>query len=921
MKTQASFAAIVACFLVLAGIGSLQAQSFPPALKIDGVGIFQQTTVSGSSANYPGFISNGTGGSNYSIALLYSGPGGSLSNYSVSMDVDSYNSDTGESSSSHYDLSYNPATNTFELPGWTVSPVHSNGVPWVPPPNNATFGPPRIWVNGTIYSWSDSSFIDSDFSHGTDHYTGDVSRWVHLTFTPGDDPQYTVSGTAPDGSTITGAYTAGFFDVSGADVRAMGASTGVLYPAAPGSLPPAIRFGAPSPVWRYLGTSTGRMTLGYSGTRYHYAGANSGERLVIDAGSRVGWLVADNTFVQIGIYADGVIWTRSPDQVRAVEANGARIAPATAPAYGPVGVWVNRTLWRFAGTWNYAAAPATDFNLSTFPNPPSAVADYYVGSNAGQLLWIDSSRAVHLTNLDGASGTGTYDASSSTFDVSGFDVFAATAEGTSTTRINGPPSVWVNGILFDFSDAEDGVDNYDNGTGEMIEIGSTWAAGLDAEGRVLWQGSYDAGTSAFSITSVAAWQFDVRAYSGASPVLTGSHPLSGHPYAVKLDGEFLSFAGTLDTDGKDYYVGPTNHQGERLTIDSAGQVVFWLGNATPAPAGSGFLSGTVFVVSGHDLRACNVDHSPMPPSPAGTISGVARVWVNGVVWNRLGMVDDNARSTHADYYGGPNAGNLLTINPAGAVALRSPEDSGTYGNGVFLMNGNNDVRVADGAGHLVHPYLGSAAPAQLRIGGLHWQPIGYRADSSGQRTDYYAAAETGQRLSIGPGGAVTYSDRTNGVFNATGTYANGSYTPISGGGTFATGTVSSDLDILGNVLSLGSLADDHNTAGLTLSFRDDTSHSPPTATIGLTASRPLAHWLWARTSSPDPNANTVLMMQLDSTHRLSLFDPADATQPAAIVLDPGSGTSTFRGPVQFKGPVRVLPQGDIGMGEFTYSPW
>lgn len=80
--------------------------------------------------------------------------------------------------------------------------------------------------------------------------------------------------------------------------------------------------------------------------------------------------------------------------------------------------------------------------------------------------------------------------------------------------------------------------------------------------------------------------------------------------------------------------------------------------------------------------------------------------------------------------------------------------------------------------------------------------------------------------------------------------------------------------------------------------------------------RPQAQWLWARAASSS-GQNTLPVMKLDATHKLTLYDSPANGQPqkAGVELDPKEGgVSTLRGVL------RVRPGGDIDMGEFTASP-
>jgi hypothetical protein len=114
------------------------------------------------------------------------------------------------------------------------------------------------------------------------------------------------------------------------------------------------------------------------------------------------------------------------------------------------------------------------------------------------------------------------------------------------------------------------------------------------------------------------------------------------------------------------------------------------------------------------------------------------------------------------------------------------------------------------------------------------------------------------------------------------------------------------LDILGNALGLGSLADDPNTAGLSISFTDE--NNPYTGRSSRTQfgmARANSSWFWTR-AREDGDLDSVPQMQLDSRNRLLLYDPAQPTAPR-IILDPA-------------GHSYITPQGDIGMGEFQAAP-
>jgi hypothetical protein len=124
-------------------------------------------------------------------------------------------------------------------------------------------------------------------------------------------------------------------------------------------------------------------------------------------------------------------------------------------------------------------------------------------------------------------------------------------------------------------------------------------------------------------------------------------------------------------------------------------------------------------------------------------------------------------------------------------------------------------------------------------------------------------------------------------------------------------TITADLDVIGNVISFGSLSDDPATAGAALQFLDDGE----TATLASSLGRPAAQWWWYRAGINNTPAQPA--MGLDAGNRLKLADPQE---PAAsgVVLDPAvDGVSRFQGAVTVDGVlILTTPAGGISMGEF-----
>jgi hypothetical protein len=117
------------------------------------------------------------------------------------------------------------------------------------------------------------------------------------------------------------------------------------------------------------------------------------------------------------------------------------------------------------------------------------------------------------------------------------------------------------------------------------------------------------------------------------------------------------------------------------------------------------------------------------------------------------------------------------------------------------------------------------------------------------------------------------------------------------------------LDVHGNAFTLGSWWNEGGTLinGLALSFLDGGNASD----IRFQTTRRSTQWVWMHPEA-DGHVAATMSMSLDRDHRLRLFPPGGGSAPK-IILDP-SGRS------RFDGPVRIAPQGDISMGEFTHEP-
>lgn len=221
----------------------------------------------------------------------------------------------------------------------------------------------------------------------------------------------------------------------------------------------------------------------------------------------------------------------------------------------------------------------------------------------------------------------------------------------------------------------------------------------------------------------------------------------------------------------------------------------------------------------------------------------------------------------------------------------------------------------------------SGFPSTALVNGEYWHFVS--VDENGVL--HYVGDNPGQTMTLAPSStrAGVYDVVLTNPYNSsdTGEFHNFTFTMehgtqvISGTDTGSTinpqniarQSIAGDIDIFGNVLSLGSLRDDPDTAGLTMSFGDDLT----TSSLSMALARPSSSWTW---SHPGSLGSSTLLpaMKLNAQHRLGIYSLTDASAPA-IMLDP-AGVSNFKADVSVQGTLRVKARGDLGMGSFTNGP-
>jgi len=193
------------------------------------------------------------------------------------------------------------------------------------------------------------------------------------------------------------------------------------------------------------------------------------------------------------------------------------------------------------------------------------------------------------------------------------------------------------------------------------------------------------------------------------------------------------------------------------------------------------------------------------------------------------------------------------------------------------------------------------------------------ADTSGQRlvnlTDYQRNNDGSLKVGTTQDTQGTLSSARGSVRLRDGTLAlsgtdTGTQETITIADDYSLHTIRSDVDIIGNNLSFGVLDDDASRAGASWGFRDGGTK----ASLHSIMSRSIADWYWWKQDGTSTDAFRAVMV-LDQYQRLQIYPPAPQpnTYPG-IVLDPSGGVSMF------KGPVRVMPGGDISMGAYTEGP-
>lgn len=275
----------------------------------------------------------------------------------------------------------------------------------------------------------------------------------------------------------------------------------------------------------------------------------------------------------------------------------------------------------------------------------------------------------------------------------------------------------------------------------------------------------------------------------------------------------------------------------------------------------------------------------------------------------------------------------------GYVTGKYGQSASFKGNWDGLSNFSNMTNGAIASVTPPSPVPTDGNPPQISVNGsaLKYDPLASAAlANAGTPGDVYTGP-LGQSLTIYQNGTVSFTPGT-GATAITGSYNSGTHqfnfgsgntvslgngntavvtaTDTSGhnlstlnGNTNADGVTElfGGLDIRGNTFSLGSWTSGTGVSqyAFGLAYTDASATQP--GLLALSTTRAAVNWQWMH-PSVDGGTDQVNAMVLDSVHRLFLYDPSDPAT-AGVILDP-VGVS------RFNGPIRIVPQGDILMGEF-----
>jgi len=474
---------------------------------------------------------------------------------------------------------------------------------------------------------------------------------------------------------------------------------------------------------------------------------------------------------------------------------------------------------------------------------------------------------------------------------------------------------WNNRLLHVAYTSPDDTDHYESANRQLrVTISMIFQVAATDQNNNTAFGSYDPSSGAFTITGSADTGNFVGLGSGGDPL--------GLP-----DGLLLTFGsdgfGNSIGYSVDSYLQPTYHFVRPDGRWSVKYIGLPIGQYIVIADNHGNYNSQLYYYGSAEMDIDATNGWPLSNAfPAG-------LYVNGVVCP-LRWETNFIANPGQDVTGGAS---YISSDGVTAVTLSWAWNGGTGVTWTWSFDGQSgdwngsNVVLSNGAViSLSAPPTGpSTGPASLIWNGL---PLTYNSLAS-QLAGGDAYEGGGIRVVISANGSATVIDTNSGSVLYSGTYdpsthqfnfgsANfGSVSAVNGSGQILATTTSGsnggsgNLDVLGNMFSLGSWQNGTNTfPGFILTFTPPSAADLP-ASLQFSGTVALTDWIWNHANANGTSGYTTAM-KLDSGHRLSLFDPGTPGS-ATVVLDPGQGSS-------FHGPLRVQPQGDISMGSYQSSP-
>lgn len=761
---------------------------------------------------------------------------------------------------------------------------------------------------------------------GQDYYTGPQGSYSYTYNNGGASPSWSYSASL--GNSGTSSYPASStysHDLFGTNYAFQDGSWSSSYSASGDSWGSSWSSGSSGWQDQYRSSDGGTLTVQYSSWQ-------SNSSWTSDSVSISGWDPYAGSFSASynGSYSgfSGLIWQ-----------------PRTAPTFAPPQLWLNGQLL----TWQSGEI-----------NQSGTVTDTYGDSAGAPQLRI----AGHTRNFAQSSGSASVELVSQGFIgywlpsgayESGGNSWELRTSSPSTTHatpfFRAVTSLWLGGTEYVFSQGtSDGhgsrTDSYVNSSAGTITLAGSSGS---PEQTSITAGYFDQHlTGGFS----SSQELTTTLSNGAVNLeLRCMPPVPAAPPALWVRGTLFTHSSTNGDQTE-----MTSAGGHRVTLGPsgvAGELALW--GSDPR----GVFQGSFNASQAGLMMVQNADGGMVPLIPAnadGTLqlAGVtppggfppAVMVADGRIWTFVGTaLDDSGTNVSAAFYGSATAPAdnpwLLKLRQdGGGVADCTDYGSGATTQGTYNTQTHLFQTSGPGSGFPVpiygvepaenHRLWGLATPegglpATFLVGGGVWRYSG--TDGSGQPR--YEGYYTGQQLVVaapdaGGNRLVTVSDPVAGDSMGTLNDVRGTVRLRDGrvvySGSFegqrlnptlqenAIHTIAADLDVTGNVFSLGALQGDAATAGTIFQFADTGS----TASLHSIVSRPQAQWEWWKAGG-SPEAALQPVMQLGADHVLRLHDPGSG-QPG-VVLDPRAG-----GVSSIKGVLRVRPGGDLSMGAFTQGP-